>query len=342
MGHAKSQSFSLFRSTGLACALVLPLVAALPSQERKLGEPLFEPVDFPPDIATRAPLMRRATEDNEVAHGRYLRQVQAAAVFEASRLSARALREQEEREGELKLWDALMTPKFGLQPPSPLSLSPSLEKAKLFILMTIMTILTTPMIIAKAVIRSIAVDGDETVTLVAPLSVRPTEEHLPEAEKEENTVNSGIMSLKARARTEQKIDPSREEMRLDMGGSSEEFKDGLSSRGIFEARGQTANKISGIIDLVQGSPDGEKLGGLSVSALPPNNSISATTSSIYTLLIDSTSNLVDQATFFMHTFEDQSTLDHETPAGVPRDLLVALEIPDVSDRSSPKRLLCSE
>jgi hypothetical protein len=59
---------------------------------------------------------------------------------------------------------------------------------------------------------------------------------LPEAEKEENTVNSGVMSLKTRARTEQKIDPSREEMRLDMGGSSEEFKDELSSRGIFEVR----------------------------------------------------------------------------------------------------------
>lgn len=74
------------------------------------------------------------------------------------------------------------------------------------------------------------------------------------------------------------------------------------------------------------SPNGEKIGGLSISSLPPNDTIANATS--LSFVIDSTPNLIEQTTFFLHRFSDQSSLDHEFPTTeAVRDLLVALEVP---------------
>ncbi|KAJ1303689.1 hypothetical protein OPQ81_008114 [Rhizoctonia solani] len=97
--------------------------------------------------------------------------------------------------------------------------------------------------------------------------------------------------------------------------------------------------VPGIIDLMQGSSNGEKLGGLSISFLPPNDTALISISKVFALLIDSTPNLIDQATFFMHTLEGQSILDHYHPsARAPRELLVALEVLRTSNGTIPQRM----
>ncbi|CAE6452285.1 unnamed protein product [Rhizoctonia solani] len=315
--------------------------AALPSQERKLDEILFEAVDITPDAGTRAPLMRRSTEESEVADSRYPTQAQAASVFEASHLTARALREQEAREGRLGHLDALMIPELPTGPcrQKPLFLLRSLLKITLNIPMITITAFTIPMNILKGVIRSI---GLTTTACRLPLSVAITNTTgtiIITVGKEEKVLVR-IVSSKLEVYRKANVQAGRGAEPSDGAGQlSEQFEDGLGKRGISEVGGQDTDRIAGIVDLMRSSLDGEKLGGLSVSPLPPNDTTSTTVPNIFALLIDSTPNLIDQATFFMHTFEDQSILDHEVPlAGASRDILVALEIPDAPSDSKPKQL----
>ncbi|KAG8738650.1 hypothetical protein FRC11_001232 [Ceratobasidium sp. 423] len=160
-------------------------------------------------------------------------------------------------------------------------------------------------------------------------------EHLSQATEGGSILPSSTPNRMIRARMVQGTNAYGGE-RDDWGQPNEAHEDELDKRGAPGGVGQSMGAIPGVIDLMQGASDGEKLGGLSISSLPPNDTAPIAASSIFALLIDSTPNLIDQATFFLHTFKDQSTLDHERHStGAPRDLLVALEVPHTPNNTLP-------
>ncbi|CAE6475301.1 unnamed protein product, partial [Rhizoctonia solani] len=107
MGRIEPQFHGVFASIAIAYLLISPTALALPPQERKPDEQLFEPLDLPPDILTKAPLMGRAFGERGSARARYLRQIEAAAIFEASRLAASVQRERKAQENCLEDRDEL-------------------------------------------------------------------------------------------------------------------------------------------------------------------------------------------------------------------------------------------
>ncbi|CAE6511653.1 unnamed protein product, partial [Rhizoctonia solani] len=221
--------------------------------------------------------------------------------------------------------------------------------------LVIITIPINPMIILEEAIRN---TGLNTMARNRPLTVGITTTIIiiltittPDKGGEDSIVwfkleLHGLATIRLRTssgvkhRIGKKVGPSDGQDNLDASSRPrEEGKLGSDKRGVSEDEDYSGNGIPGIIDLMQGSPDGQKLAGLSVSPLPPNDTAPVISSNVLKLLIDSTTNLVDQATFFLHTFDDQSTLAHETPApGTARDLLVSLEVPHAPGNSLPQRM----
>ncbi|CAE6426977.1 unnamed protein product [Rhizoctonia solani] len=416
MGRIKHQSRGPLSSIALACLLISSSVA-LPSQERKLGESSFEPLDLPADIAIKAPLLSRASGESGAAHARYLRQLEAAAVFEASRLAARARRERDAREDQL---DGLDKHSLEYQSSHPgLTVSSDNTGHRHFQPRTStddsddhsIAAPEAPIISAGAnaeqhayprghhhshspvdhtqgghsehwfehhglkveshhhhhhghhyhhhhghhhhhhhsrergkgpgpsrliQVRRPPVDGDGPITLIAPPSAQSMVDHLSQATESEAILPSSTPNRMIKTRTVQGTKAWGGEQD-NSGQPNEAHEAGLDRRG--EQGTGSMNAIPGVIDLMQGSPDGEKLGGLSISSLPPNDTAPIAASNVFTLLIDSTPNLIDQATFFLHTFKDQSTLDHESHStAAPRDLLVALETPRTPNDVLPERM----
>ncbi|KAH7320545.1 hypothetical protein B0J17DRAFT_293666 [Rhizoctonia solani] len=408
MGRIKCRSRTLLVSAAVAFVLIAQTVVALPSQERKPGELLLELVDFPPDIAAKAPLMRRAGGESGAAHARYLRQVEADAVFESSRLAAKAQRQREARgnlhEGpdgsvldqpasQSSNWEDTTTSNvkyhhiqgrmndpddpngagvFGI-PSTPVAgerylstrdhhhshlddhskgghsghwfehhgLKPSSHyrthhhghhdhhtrhKRK------------SPSRLIR--VRGPAIEDDDPVTLIAPRSAQSMVEKLLDTREGEGTSSPGIPEIGG---TETEVEWFDEEENLDSLDRPSEAKEAkeakLDKRGTSTGGDPPTDGIPGIIDLVQDSPNGEKLGGLSVSSMTPNGTSPIVSSSIIALIIDSTPNLIDQTTFLLHAFKDQSTIAHEKPsAGASRDLLVSLEILHTPDNAPPQRM----
>ncbi|EUC55213.1 hypothetical protein RSOL_101470 [Rhizoctonia solani AG-3 Rhs1AP] len=391
MGRIGPPFHGLLVSMTIAHLLISPTAIALPSQERKPDELVFEPLELPPDIETKAPLMLRAFGERGSARARYLRQVEAAAIFEASRLAAGARRDQESQENLEGLDESNDTSEP--QSSNPDHSGGSEHHHSQTHNDTDDTASGAPILPGSekhvyprddhpddhsrgghsehwyqhhglkpasdhhhghhhhirhrgkdsghlVQVRSPEV-GDDSATLIAPLSVQPVVQGLSETEAE--TGNGKLPSRVPRRMIKQRTGKdaiSYGEEGLDNSHQPHEAcEPELDKRAISEDGDQSMSGIPGIIDLMQGSPDGEKLGGLSVSSLPPNDTTPHPSPGVLELLIDSTSNLIDQATFFLHTFTDQSTLDHETPSpGTARDLLVALEVPHAPGDSLPKRM----
>ncbi|QRW22583.1 hypothetical protein RhiXN_07619 [Rhizoctonia solani] len=284
--------------------------------------------------------MRRATERGEVAQARYMRQAQAAAVFEASRFAARTLREQQGRKGRP------LSPLGGLPDrgdragyiifnvASPQALAHPLCRnfLPLWLLLTkihLHTLATT------IYLRSMANALQAALRSIGLINPRHHHHHSRQAAKDSNpnrltqtkeaTIESDV--------TVTLIAPPSVHLR-DVHFGLAKIKVPRSSIGDGTSPG-----IPGIIDLVQNSCDGEKLGGLSVSRFLADDRNISDSSSILLLLIDSTPNLVDQATFFVRPFEDQSVLEYDHPSvGTSQDLLVALEVPSAPNNSWLKQL----
>ncbi|CAE6525661.1 unnamed protein product [Rhizoctonia solani] len=395
MGRVKPRFHALLVSVTIACLLISPTAFALPSQERKSDEILFEPLDLPPDILTKAPLMYRALGERGSARARYLRQVEAAAVFEASRLAAKVQRERESQEHQsTDLGESTPTGERrhiqsddgnfnDLDTAAPLNgpilpegssekrvhsrdhhhhhqsddhsqgghsehwfehhgLKPASrhrnhryhhhhshhhhtrQRVKGFDRLV--------------QVRSPRI-GDHSAPVNAPDYEKQMQQGLSEVEDGDGASPHGRPSG-MKERIGQEVGSSDGQDNWDTSSRPRQAgKLGSDKRGVSKDEDHSENGISGIIDLMQGSPDGQKLAGLSVSSLPPNDTTSFISSDVLKLLIDSTTNLVDQATFFLHTFDDQSTLAHETPAPrTTRDLLVSLEVPHAPGNSLPQRM----
>ncbi|CAE6482860.1 unnamed protein product [Rhizoctonia solani] len=391
----------LLASMTIAYLLVSPTAIALPSQERKPDELVFEPVDLPPDIETKAPLMLRAFGERGSARARYLRQVEAAAIFETSRLAAGARREQKAQESQLEGLDE-SNHTSGPQPSNP-NHSGGAERRHFQTHNNMGDSYNHNLVVASGApilhgsekhvyprdhhhshhpddhsrgghsehwyqhhdlkpandhhhghhhhIRQRGKDwdrlvqarspgiGDDSATPITPLSTQPVVQGLSETEASDGISPSRAPSRMIKQRAGQDVETSYRGEGLDNSDRPRGARESALDKRAISENGEFMHEIPGIIDLMQGSPDGEKLGGLSVSSLPPNNTTPAPSSGVLELLIDSTSNLIDQATFFLHTFKDQSTLDHETLSlGTTRDLLVALEVPHTPGNSLPKRM----
>ncbi|CAE6482785.1 unnamed protein product [Rhizoctonia solani] len=401
MGRTKHRLSSQLGWVLLAYALVvLPLVSSLPSNERKTDEAVFEAVELPVDVATRAPLMRRATERGEVAQARYMRQAQAAAVFEASRFAARTLREQQGRKGRpLSPLGGLpdrgdraglhhfqrrksTSSSSSIMSKFPASLAVADENTSTYPRNYHLSEkhgkcspggpsehwLDQPGLKSNSFHRShhfykrhhhhhhsrqaakdsspsrlpqtkeATIEGNVTVTLIAPPSVHPTGRSFRVGE-DQGTSQLGRLKRRSIRRAERWVGLHERGIMPNSPSESSEEYDGLRKRGIPKIGDGTSPGIPGIIDLVQNSCDGEKLGGLSVSRFLADDRNISDSSSILLLLIDSTPNLVDQATFFVRPFEDHSVLEYDHPSvGTSKDLLVALEVPSAPNNSWLKKL----
>ncbi|KAF8748594.1 hypothetical protein RHS01_10675 [Rhizoctonia solani] len=288
-----------------------------------------------------------------------MRQTQAAAVFEASRFAARTLREQQGRKG---------------RPLSPLGGLPDRgDRAELYHFQRRKSTSSSSSIMSKFP-ASLAVADENTYTYPRNYHLSekhgkrspggPSEHWLDQPGLKSNSFHRSHHFYKrhhhhhsrqaAKDSSPSRLrKPKRQLLRraerwvgLHERGimpnspseSSEEY-DGLRKRGIPKIGDGTSPGIPGIIDLVQNSCDGEKLGGLSVSRFLADDRNISDSSSILLLLIDSTPNLVDQATFFVRPFEDQSVLEYDHPSvGTYQDLLVALEVPSAPNNSWLKQL----
>ncbi|KAF8600760.1 hypothetical protein BDV93DRAFT_259216 [Ceratobasidium sp. AG-I] len=107
MVYIKPQFSGLLSSITIALAVGSTAVDALPhsSQRPRAASPVTSPleVDFP-DLASRAPLMDRRSGGTRSSWARMLRQLEAAQLFEASRLAHARMRH------EQSTWDLSGTP----------------------------------------------------------------------------------------------------------------------------------------------------------------------------------------------------------------------------------------
>ncbi|KAF8595692.1 hypothetical protein BDV93DRAFT_528511 [Ceratobasidium sp. AG-I] len=339
MVYIKPQFSGLLSSITIALAVGSTAVDALPHspQRPRAASPATSPleVDFP-DLASRAPLMDRGGGGTGSSRARVMRQLEAAQLFEASRLAhAQMRREQSTQDlsGSPSQAHANdQTRPFSRRHDNPYSTKTEHDHRQV----------PTYELNAKSEGPYNARHLETTVT-ANDLNGIPSSDHKqhPELHKRHHHHHH----------------PERPNDHSKGGHSDHWFEHHAHDPDHPHHHDHHHHGIDGfpgVLDLMSNSA-GEKLGGLSVTSLSSTaitssaNNTALHNATTLEYLIDSTPNPAEQTTFYLREFDDQSLIHAEQPSPTPattqavQDLLVSLEVPlpPGSNSTGPVQRMCA-